>query len=230
MRIGVYSSICEEDAVWIDQYLAEVERLGFPFAVNFDRCSEATKDRLRNHRLCTGWTVQDDPAVEFTEQHKQGAFDLLEMQKFDWALAWDVDETWEREAPAKFATLAEVGVDYYDCPWKNLWDDTAHIRVDGPFSLGHRVKLYRLKQGWRWHFDSPITNGAKHTDPHREPTLGELDLTCLHHGMMTHEMREQHKARWDRIYGTAVGRNPYGFWDHALDQTITPKIITHGYL
>lgn len=220
MRIGVYSSICEEDAVWIDQYLAEIERLDLEFAINLDRCSQETKVRLIAHPRCIGFTIQDDPAIEFTERHKQGVMDILQKDGFDWALAWDVDETWERDFDEKVKVLETIDADYIDLPWKNLWGDVGTIRTDGTFAGGHRVKFYRLTKPWNWHFEHPITNGAKHRSLD-EPVEGKIDLVCLHHGMMTQELREFHKARWDRIYTAAVGNNPYGFWNYALDPGVT---------
>lgn len=221
--IGVYTSVCEEDKDWIPQYLKEVERLGFPFAIHLDRCSVDTKHLFTSHPLCIGATFNKKD--EFSEQHKQGVFNII-ASKCTWALAWDVDETWEVDAPRKFADLPDA--DYMDAVWVNLWDDEDHIRVDGPFSRGHRIKLYNVEK-YQWKFDHPITNGAKHVHPGEEPRLAKMDLTCIHWGMMTKAMRKFHKDRWDRIYTSHVGANPYGFWSYALDPQYEPNVVPYDH-
>lgn len=226
MSICAFTSICDEDACWIPQYLAEAERLGLPFCINLDRCSMPTRRALTRHPLCIGIAVQDDPAVEFEERHKQRALDVVAARGTDWALAWDIDETFEADAPAKLRRL-DPDLDCLDVRWLNLWGDRDHIRVDGAFGEGHRVKLLNLTGGRRWVFDHPITNGPKLVG--REAVVTRFDLVTLHHGMMTPELRRLHKDRWDRIYTTAVGANPYGMWADACDETITPVLLRHGY-
>jgi hypothetical protein len=228
--VCAFTSICQEDDVWIDLYLSEIERLDLPFAIHFDRCSKETKERL-THPLRVGWTAQDDPNIEFTEQHKQSVLNVVarHRRKFDWALAWDVDEAWEKDAPRKLKAIRS-DADYLLCRWVNLWGDDRHIRVDGPFCNSKRVKFYSLRHRntLRWRFDHPITNGAKLCNLGDMPVRtdqGELDLVCLHRGLMTRELRLQHKERWDRIYSTAVGENPYGIWKLACDEENYPPAV-----
>ena len=227
--IGVYTSVCEEDAMWVEQYLDEIERLRLPFAIHLDRCDTWTKDKLRRHRLCIGATVQQDFYTEFNETHKQGAFDIVVGAGFKWAMAWDIDETYERDAPRKLEEISKLDVDHVDVRWLNLLDDHRHIRIDPPFDSGHRVKFYRLgKIDWR--FAHKITNGPKPISG-EEPHLGRYDLVCLHWGMMTKGLRLLHKERWDRIYTKAVGKNPYGFWKMACDEENHPAVVVeHDYL
>jgi hypothetical protein len=215
--ICAFTSICEEDKVWIPQYLAEVDRLQMPFVIHFDRCSRATKIRL-------------------TEQHKQNAFDIAVSLGFKWAMAWDCDETYERDAVAKIQQICALDADYVDIIWHNLWDNPAYIRTDGPFSSGHRVKFYNLRK--RWRFTHSITNGPKIVNEKGTPISGNpqseratrFPLVCLHWGMLTRELRLQHKARWDRIYTAAVGNNPYGFWEYSCDEKTYPPVLEkHDY-
>jgi len=238
--ITAYTSICEEDAYWIPQYLAEIERLCIPFAIHFDRCTVETKRKLEHHRYCIGKTEQNLPMKWFNEMHKQGIFDTVQKSGVSWAVAWDIDETWEKDAPAKLRLVEQSTADYITCKWVNLWNDPQHIRIDGSFGQGHRVKFYNLRSG-RWYFDNAITNGAKLLDAKGEVIVEEftgqkiklerLDLVCLHWGMMTLQLRIEHKDRWDRIYGRAVGTNPYGFWDMALNEVdYPPKIEENPYL
>lgn len=260
-KVCAFTAVCEEDARWLPQYLAEAERLGMPFAVHFDRWQNAKghiKDgpvrglmqRVQRHRLCVGYTLSRDYSAEFTEQHKQPVFDLVAGRDFDWAMAWDVDETYERLAPEKLQALLETDADQIQCRWLNLWGDSTTVRADGDWLLGRRVKFYNLLSG-RWHFDHPITNGAKllkspppprkghrpmHTSGAWQPqfrtdvVVKRVDLVCLHWGMMTPELRRLHKERWDRVYTTAVGNNPYGFWRNALETEDKAVLEVHDYL
>lgn len=230
MKIGVFTPFCEEDAHYADQWLAEVERLGFPFAVHFDRCSSATKCLFIEHELCVGWTEMDDPATEYTEKHKQGAMDILMDRGFDWALHWDADETWEESAPTKFAELGGMAdKDLVRVQWVNLWGDKDHVRIDTLFASSWRVKVYNLQNGRRWIFDHPITYGCKLSRGGKAldgvGTADRLDLRCLHHGLMTRELREMHKARWDRILTKAVGNVPLRFWEYCLMEEQYPPTV-----
>jgi len=224
-----YLTICEEDAHWIPQYLAGMEHMNLPFGVFFDRCSDDTVGRLMSHPLCIKSFRQDDPTLEYTEQSKQAVFDLLLEAKPKWIVYTDSDEIWEKDAPDKFKEILKRPEDYLRAIWVNCWNDVNHIRVDTIFSNAPRVKFYNVQGNRRWRFDHPITNGAKLLDRDGKPTpyakKGDTDLVCLHTGLMTRELREQHKARWDRIYTTAVGNNPYGFWNYCLDEETYPPTV-----
>lgn len=225
--ICAFTSVCQEDDCWVGQYLDEMARLRLPFAMHFDRCLADLRVRVLAHPLCVGTTRRDDPD-EFNETHKQAVFNLVQYKKFDWAFAVDIDETFDRDAAVKLQAMAECDADYAKTMWVNLWGDKDHIRVDGPFDYSMRVKGYNLKHQWK--FDHPITNGCKAVDENGDvlPSTACEDfpeLVCLHHGMMTRELREQHKARWDRIYTSAVGGNPYKFWDYALNEAEFPPVV-----
>jgi hypothetical protein len=239
--IGVYTAVCEEDACWIEQYLKEIERLNLPFAIHLDRCSAETTVRLTKHSQCIGMTFNNDPGREFVETDKQGVFDTIADRNngFTWAMAWDIDETYERDAPAKLAEIDKItDADYLDVKWINLWGDPQHIRVDTIFSNGHRVKFYNVRRR-KFEFVHAITNGPKMLDDRGRVTkdinsvkgrIPEFDLVCLHHGLMTRELRILHKERWDRIYKTALkgDENPYHFWKDALDEEKYPPIIVEN--
>jgi hypothetical protein len=232
VSICAFTSLCEEDVgQWLDQYLREVESLDMPFAMHLDRCSKDTAAMVERHPLCIGVTKQDERRVEFDESHKQAVFDVVVRAGFDWAMAWDVDETWERDAPDRLAEVNRIDAHYVAVRWVNLWGDEEHVRLDGPFNRAWRVKFYRTRIGVGWRFIGKITNGPKatHREEHRLK-LERVELTCLHWGMMTDELRRMHKARWDRIYTRAVGNNPYGFWNYALDDGVDMRIEEHDYV
>lgn len=241
--VCAFTSVCEEDACWLPQWLAEVDRLHVPFVVHFDRCSTETVMTVGTHRLCVGTTRRDDPLVEFTEQHKQETLDTVVALGYDWALAWDVDETFELDVLRKIDLLTRMtykSLDWLDVRWLNLWGDENHVRVDGTFAQGHRVKLLNLRkqslvgQPLRWGFDHPITNGPKLMTKDGvvvESKGASVHLVCLHHGMMTEELRRFKKERWDRIYSKALrgDPNPYGFWRSAIETEAQAVTVRHGY-
>lgn len=236
--IAGFTSVCEEDVGFLPRYLVEAERLQLPFVMHFDKCSQETKDLVSAHPMCIGTTSYDSDEW-FNELHKQEALDKVISLGYKWAINWDVDETFEKEARVKFDSLAERREDaVLDYKWVNLWEDEDHIRVDGPMAQGHRTRIYNLQHNYIWKFYNPKINGAaaferngRKTFLRKEVGIGKIDLVCLHWGMMTQAMRLAHKERWDKLYGkhTDNGKNPYGFWEWASDETITPVTAPNGY-
>ena len=224
MNVCAYTSVCEEDRTWIPQYLAEVERIGVWFCIHLDRCRPETKKYLVDHPACRGYTESRSDCKEFSESHKQGAMDLAARSGADWAMAWDIDETWEPEFRDKIRLLDSSSMDYVKCPWLNLWGDVEHVRVDGPFEGGYRVKFYNLKKGFIYKFTHHVINGPKCVNSSLTECT-DLPIICIHHGMMTHELRVQHKERWDRIYTSWVGSNPYGIWNYSLSYEDYPPSV-----
>lgn len=240
MNAGIYTSICEEDHIWIDQYLAEIERLRFPFAINLDGCSRQTKLRLIQHRLCAGATSNDNPKKEFDETQKQGILEIISGKGFDWAIPLDMDETFETDFTNRLGQIDTNAYDVINIRWVNLWESKEHIRTDGPFANASRDKFYNLKN-YRWRHLQKAVNGPtafpKNTSRIRRTTIVEPRtfktdiIACIHWGLMTRELRELHKERWDRIYGKAVGRNPYQWWNHSLDEGNFPPVLEkHNYI
>lgn len=244
MSICAFTSLCREDIGWCRQYLNEAERLGMWFSLHLDRVNPdepAVREMLTN-RLCLGYTEQQNHSIEFTEQHKQAVFNASAESGFDWLMAWDIDETYEREAPTKLSAIRDH-INHFDLlqvRWLNLWEDIYHIRMDGPFLNSPRVKFYNVSakaksEGVNWTFDHPITNGARMNRGRnhvykQEVRMMNTGLVCLHHGLMTKSLRLLHKERWDRVYSKAVGANPYGIWNYALDEENYPPVVErHGY-
>lgn len=227
-NVMAFTPICEEDAWYADQYLAEAERLNMQFSMHFDRCSEETKERFMRHPLCVSFHERDEPG-EYTEKDKQTALDML-FGKCRWAFHWDIDELLDKDAVGKLAALADREEDLLRTAWVNTWGDMQHIRVDTLFFDSRRVKFYNLSQGRKWRFDHPITYGCKMVDKSGNflngyGLQGETDIVCIHTGYMTRALREMHKERWDRITTKAVGGNPYGMWAYCLDEENYPATV-----
>ena len=221
MSVCAFTSVCGEDASWLPQYLAEVERLRVPFVMHFDRC--VLRDALA-HPLMVGVTTQTNQAKEFSECDKQQPLDLVAALGYEWALAWDVDETWSRDAREHLDRLGEFTADLLTCQWVNLWGDDEHVRTDGAFAASYRCKLYRMRPD-RWKFTHAIVNGAVDlTGRHQNGMEQRTGLVCIHHGLKTPELRRLHRERWDRIYSSHVGKNPYKTWAWACDESIEPGI------
>lgn len=238
MRVCGFTSVCQEDECWLDQYLVEASRLGMDVAVHFDRCDQELKDKVSSHPFVVATTAQDDRRMEFDERHKQLIFEeARQLNRYDWLMAWDVDETYEKDAVSRMADLDAACLDWdcVDVKWVNLWGSPRFIRVDGGFGGGHRVKFYNLRGGRMWHFNHPITNGAKLVTEGGKEIKGRTakhPLVCLHWGMMTPELRRFHKERWDRIYSTALkgDPNPYGFWKWAIESESEAVVVRNPYL
>lgn len=203
---AAFIEVCEEDAHHLPVCLAEVTRLGMPFGIHFDRCTDETKALVRSHPLLVAEHSNEDR--EYDETHKQGVFDKLSKHnRFKWLVHWNVDEIWEKDAPKKLLEIAQRDEHYLYCRWINTWGDMRHIRTDGPFNTP-RVKFYNVSNN-RWWFAHKIIHGAKMMDrgmvaDEKKIKFAHVDLVCLHHGLMTRALREQHKERWDRIYNKAT--------------------------
>lgn len=235
-KICVFTTICEPDSKYLDQYLNETFRLDLGFVVHFDRCSGATKLRMMEHPNFVASTAIDNPKHKYDERDKQEAMDIVRDRGYIWALQWDMDETYEKLAPEKLRLVEESPNDVIITPWINLWNSPEFIRTDGHFSLGSilgkREKFYRVNGGSniRWRYKSAIVYGPS---PSIETKVNEqwLDLACLHWGYMTLGDRKLHKARWDHNYTAVFGRNPYGTWEYILDEvTNVPVIVENPYL
>ncbi len=231
--ICAITSICEEDARWLPQYLAEMKRLNLPFVTHFDRCSDATKRTVRAAPGHLGSTERNDPNVEFDETHKTGMMDRARELNATWAMAMDVDETWDAHLDLATIrkTIAATDADYVRATWVNVWETPDQLRVDPPF-ICQRDKFYRISSG-PWVYTHKIINGPKRTNYLRDEErfairVARPELVCLHWGLMTRELREQHKERWDRIYNTATNGdgNPYGIWRCSLDEERWPPVLS----
>jgi hypothetical protein len=232
--VCVFTSVCDEDAEHFGRYLREMGRLAMPFAVHLDRCVSKDSEVFARHPLCVGTTRPANHNVEFNETHKQQVFDLVVSRGFKWALALDVDETFEKGARPKIDEIVASDHSLIVTRWVNLWLDERHARIDGPFVAGRRMKFYNLARH-QYRFLKPEVNGAYVVDERGRRAAVDIpctesDLVCLHYGLMTPESCRLHKERWDRIYKRCSGANPYGIWKYACDPDVVPEVIEHDYI
>lgn len=237
MKIATVTPICEEDARWADQYLAEVERLDAHCIMFFDRCSQATVDRFTRSKSYADGYWQRDPKRGYRESDRQVPMDTAVKLGYDLSVMLDMDETLERDAPEKLRNLPDG--DRWTVNWLNLWGDKDYVRVDKAGRGGNpwRVKIHRLQCGVEWYWKGPLVVDpyCQRTRPRPGKSMqlgGDVDvpsvdsgITCLHWGLMTRELREMHAARWDRVYGELTGKNPYSFWHDLLDEVRYPPTV-----
>lgn len=228
-KIGVAFTICDGplgDEKHFSRFEAELERLGFPFAVNFDHCSIATKQRFGKHPLCIGSHANDDPQNKFGEHHRQPALEILLEEGFEWMFQMDVDETLEHRAPERIREFTTLGADVVVVRCLDLWGDgkpPLYYRTDGPLQGSQREKLFNLRVDPKIHYYHPTVHAPRLRPSGREPTLlKRYDFCILHWGLMTQEDVIFHCDRWDRIYKNHVGRNPYGFYEYLRDPAANP--------
>jgi hypothetical protein len=235
-KIGFITPVCEEDAVrWGAQYLEEITRLGFPFAMHFTDGNRLTSDagkeahnRFRHHPLYVGASIGPKDR-SFRDHDRQGAYDILERKRFDATILMDIDETWEANFHSKIEALFQR--DDWDAGrvhWINVWERPDQLRIDNP-SNPYRVKINRLDQGKRWHWMGWSVDPYIMPERPRSRDLG-TDLVCLHWGLMTRELRLFHRDRNHQLFKESYGECPFEYWDYLLDEKRRMELITNTFL
>lgn len=227
--LGIIFPVCDGDERHFDRFIAELARLGFPFAVHFDHCSDETKRCFKEHPLFLGGYEDDDPESFFGEDSRQSALDILVKHGFKWMLSFDVDETLEKNAPEKIRKILETdadGADVVEFPLLDLWGDDRHYRIDGPFRSSHREKMFRLGIG-NWRYGAATVHAPKcyPRDKDHEVRVTKPDVFVLHWGIMNMEDVRFHTERWNRVYIKKTGSNPYGFYPYMNDPEANPPEI-----
>lgn len=231
-RLGILFSVCDSDERHFQRFRDELERLGFPFAVNFDHCSEKTKDFFKSSHFFLEGYENDDPESHFNEMHRQPALTILQKAEFDWALSMDVDETLEKFAPQKIEEIMRMDVDLVDCQLLDLWGDERHYRVDGTFARSHREKFFNLnsgRTGEQLRYYHPTSHAPKFFLEREVRVVKFHPLYVIHWGIMDQADVQFHTKRWDDIYTKAVGGQPYQFYDYINDPATVPILNEFDY-
>ena len=208
--------IHQRDAdLWLDQLLAEMERLDWDVAWHLDRLNAETRERIHNWRGTIGYTIGSDSGG-FRENHREGALQIAQNSGAEWFINHDADETFEPNAPALIAALlAERKL--YMLRWYNVWevrDGVPMIRVDGSF-IRTRYRLHPIGP-WRYAYNDPNTaTPAALRDDY--PPLVQTGVRILHWGFSTPEQRQWHYDFW---HGRVLhGGKPAGFWAMVMEPT-----------
>ena len=227
-KIGILFAVCDGpngDEKHFTRFMAELTRLGLPYAVHFDHCDSITKKFFKRSPLYIGGYEEDNPKVLFGEDSRQNALDVLLSHSFDWALSLDVDETLEKNAPAKILEATQLGADVVDFVVLDLWLDKRHYRVDGSFAGSHREKMFNLVSDPRLKYTHPTVHAPKVAPKGREAVVHhKFPCRVLHWGIMNIDDVRFHTERWNRVYRAKVGKNPYGFYDYINDPATVPVL------
>ncbi len=224
-KLGLLLATCDADEQHFGRMLAELTRLGCPFAVHFDRCCKATKKRFLTHKMCAASSSNDDQSVTFHEGHRQFALEALlkALPNLDWFGQLDTDETYECDAKKHIQCILDGPFDVVQCIVMDLWGDKNHYRTDGSFGQSRREKFFNLGIG-EWAYTHSVIHAPKLVKP-RDNSQQQVKVLrhqrpyVLHWGIMNMDDVKVHTDRWDEIYTKAVGSNPYGFYPYINDPT-----------
>lgn len=231
--IGAAIVVNEEDAhKWFGQLLPELKRFDLPIAWILDKCSDETKKIVKEFPLTVG--VKEIEEGTFREKWRQYAIEPLKAAGCKWVILWDADDTFTEEAPKiikKTLETATGSVGYVRRLNIVTENGKDFIRVDGPFDQNNngtqvnRMIIYNMGYTLRWMDD--VTHGPYcfAEDNQVIDDRFQVEAHSIHWGLRDKELRLEHKRRWDENYTNAIGRNPYGLWNHVLDETITPVLV-----
>lgn len=235
LKLAITFSTFDGDAKHFSRFLDELARLAFPFYVNFDHCSPATKRLFMSHPNYAGGYENDDKQSFFDESHRQFALNLVQKSgAFDWVLQMDVDETLERDAPRLIREAMRLNADVIGCPVLDLWGDGKHYRVDGSFQSSHREKMFNLRTAEKLYYYHPTSHAPRHV-----PRIGKdpvvvrgYPLRVIHWGILDMTDVKEHTERWTTIYTRAVGGVPYKFYEYLNDPAtvVEVKKVPEGIL
>jgi hypothetical protein len=228
-KLAFLLATCDEDSRHFERKLDEFTRLGYPFAVNFDRCCQETKRLFQSHPCYLGGYQQDVPDRPFGEADRQRALDVIVRDGFfDWAAYTDTDELLDLRAAEMIPRMLEWDVDEITCSRVELWGENGEFRrVDGPFTYPGELcrRFYNLRTGvWRYlHADlhAPMFTrfgGGGMRERH-------CPLTVIHYSMRNMDDVRTHAKRWTECYTRAFGKNKYqGFYDWltSTEPTVVP--------
>lgn len=229
--IGAAVVVNEVDAKrWFGQLLPELTRFDVRVAWVLDSCSDETKKIVHEFPLTVG--VKEMEGEVFKEKWRGHAVQPLRDAGCKWVILWDSDDTFAPNAPDIFRKTLENEtrpVGYVRRVNIVTQDGKDYIRTDGPFKFGcgstqvNRMILYNLGYDLKWMDD--VTHGPyTFKDGLIVDERFQVEAYSVHWGLRDHDLRVQHKERWDFNYTKAIGRNPYGLWNLVLDDTITPTL------
>lgn len=235
LRMGLIFSVTDEDEKHFNRFEKELTRLGLMFFVNFDHCGTSTLRRFRSHPLYGSSYENSDPKRLFDESHRQNALSLLMKTNqyndlgFDWALAMDVDETLEDDAPEKIRHAMCLGADVIDFPVLDLWGDPDKrpltYRADGVHQSSHREKMFNLRTAASLRYTHPAGSSPRHRPcDQRLPIVERRQIHVLHWGIMNPADVRFHTERWERIYKRSLGSMPTPYYDYLNDPATVPDV------
>jgi len=230
-RIGAYVMFCEEDTIWLDDFLVNAEMIDVDIAWQLDHCSDKTKQKIKDFKNTVWIKEETEP---YLESFRQNPFYALKELGYKWAFHWDIDERWDISANLQqdFKDAEEKGAKVIQFPMFTAWGNK--LRVDSIFnpkkshSQTLRERAYYTQEDWRWRdkiIVSPFHFIKGKVDKAYKRHYGKSVI--VHYGYSTEELREHHKKRWNDNYTRAVGKQPYDFWDYITNPEIEVELADY---
>ena len=132
----------------------------------------------------------------------------------EWALSVDADERLERDFRRRCERVIRrgrlLGYTAYGLRLRDLWDSRDHYRVDGIWGQKTTPRLYKLRPDHK--LDGRALHGSK--APLQARVGGRYpiaDLNIYHLGMLTPELREARRRRYESLDPTARWQRKVGY-------------------
>jgi hypothetical protein len=224
-RVTAITPIHPRDAgLYLDQLLADYERLGFDCAWHVNGMTEADPlfQRIRDWPGTVGWTWQDDLRRPFVDQDRNGAVELALRAGSPWISPHDADETLEPRAPDLLDEMLSKPR-HWIVQWYNVWDikgGVPIIRVDQPF-IGYKARFYPT-EGHKWHYK--VGTASLHERSGHWGHRGDSGLRILHWGFQNAESRQWHFDRWNGTNGSTYWSGLITDLDKVLLKPFDPNI------
>lgn len=236
--LGLMFPVCDGprgDEKHFPRFLKEIDRLGLPFAVYFDHCTRETYKLFSSHRLYFDGFDDVDQYSSFDEGSRRYPLNILIKAGFGHILQMDLDETLERDGPAKLRDVLKNGADVTGFWCLDIWDRPESSlseteepgfwrRIDGPFGAGKREKVFKVTGNTlRWPAATAHAPDVWPTGKTKEESVVKMaDISVIHWGIRNLADAQFHRERWDRIYTRAVGGNPYQGYEYYFDKATVP--------
>lgn len=217
IRIGAAICICEEDSVYVDGLLSELERMRVDVAWLANNCKLETVDKLRAFPRTVSVT---NFSGSFHNCLRNYPFEALE-NGYDWIIQWDADEIWEPKAPRKLRNILK-NQQMIQVRMAHVWEQNGEKFIT--LDMGdEKDRIYNTQ--YKWRYLQRVVAGPTNFDEDLRPS--KADIWIIHDGYSTPEKRQFHKERWNRLHGQSVGRNPYGHWNRITDHDFRPTLIPY---
>lgn len=228
-QVVAITAIHDDDAMWIDQLLAEYDRLDWEVAWHFNNLSKESCDRLASYSRTIGFSQAAKNSPPFVDYHHTYPLEIAQTSGAPWVCVHNADETFEPNAPAMLTKLLKYR-NLYIVPWYNIWevrpDGTLMIRIDGPF-IGHKSKFYPIGP-WECEFRGPMASMYVKGPDRQGPPAVWTGLRLMHWGFSTPELRERHFAQWNGT--TRTGKITYSnYWEGIVNSESLAKVILQPF-
>jgi GT2 family glycosyltransferase len=121
----------------------------------------------------------------------------------DWLLGVDADERLERDfrrrAEAEMERADRAGIDAFMLRFRELWNATDRVRVDGVWGQKRSARLFRARPDHQFHEQRLHSHWAPLNARGPDGDFHQADLVFYHLRMMRPEDRERRRDRYNRL-------------------------------